>query len=67
MANRFESVRSAIGTLPASIPPTSAFVQSDLPSRARMLACRAAGVIGPIASTRAVPTSTGWAIGRTWR
>ena len=52
-----ESVRSDIGTLPASIPPTSAFVQSVLPSSARTLACRAAGVIGPIASTRAVPTS----------
>ena len=52
-----ESVRSDIGTLPASIPPTSAFVQSVLPSSARTLAFRAAGVIGPIASTSAVPTS----------
>ena len=52
-----ESERSDIGTLPASIPPTSAPVQSVLPSSARMLAWRAAGVIGPIASTRAVPTS----------
>ena len=45
------------GTLPASIRSTSAFVQSVLPSRARTLALRAAGVIGPIASTRAEPTS----------